>query len=364
MLERTSAEQWFTGLTLFTLMVLAAAIVLVTTNHTVGRNARSAFLGNLIALTLIVAADWINIVAAHGISEMRTFQIVSTSFTFAVAPILPVIIANTIFPERYARVVLVVLAIHAVFELCNIFYPLVFSVDATNAYSRGSLYWVYMCSYCISSVYLTVESIKASTTYQAASTVSVVTILLCMLGGVAIQFSNPGLRMSWPAVVIAVVLYFQFYTEMTLRTDALTMLLNRHGYEEFLAHPPLPCTIVLIDVDNFKQVNDTYGHAYGDVALRTLARVVRKRFGNAGLCYRIGGDEFAVIVTKKDDDIESLIATLYNAVSAERAADAQLPGISVGFARADAGSSIRDIIKQADSAMYENKRARKARAAV
>ena len=362
MRELSSAEQWFSGLTLLTLMVLVAAIVLVATNHTVGRNARRAFLGNFIALTLIVAADWINIVFAHGMPQMRLFQIVSTSLTFAVAPVLPVIIANTIFPERYTRFVLFVLAGYAVFELTNIFCPLVFSVDGANTYARGPFYWVYMSSYCISSVYLTVESIKASTTYQTTSTISVVTILLCMLGGVAIQIANPAVRMSWPAVVIAVVLYFQFYTEMTLRTDALTMLLNRHGYEEFLEHPQLPCTVVLIDVDHFKQVNDTYGHEYGDVALRTLAQIVRKCFKSVGLCYRIGGDEFAVVITGRNDDIEMLLAKCQSAVDAVRAEDAQLPGISTGYALARVDSDVHDAIKRADSAMYTHKRARKANA--
>ena len=355
--------QSFSGLTLLTLMFSAAAIVLVATNHTVDRSARHAFLCNLVVLTLIAIADWINIVPAHGIESMRTFHLVSMSLTFAVAPVLPVIIANTIFPERNARIVFFILAGYALFELSNIFFPTVFVVDASNNYARGPLYWVYMSSYFVSSVYLTIESIKASTTYQAASTISVVAILLCMLGGVAIQIVNPALRMSWPAAIMAVVLYFQFYTEMTLRTDALTMLLNRHGYEEFLDHPSLPCIVVLVDVDDFKHVNDTYGHEYGDVALHTIAQSIRKSFGNSGLCYRIGGDEFAVIVTKESANMESLIKKLDRTVAKARDADTRLPGVSVGYAEAPTNTDVHEAINKADSSMYANKRAKKSHGA-
>lgn len=63
---------------------------------------------------------------------------------------------------------------------------------------------------------------------------------------------------------MGVVLFFQLYADMVLRTDSLTGLLNRHAYGEFLADPPLPRAVVLIDVNNFKRVSDTYGHPFGD----------------------------------------------------------------------------------------------------
>lgn len=351
----------FTGLTALTLMYVAASTIVVATNHSVARSARNAFLATLVAIFFIALIDWINYAPARGVPEMRLFHVVSTSLSFAVAPILPVIIANTIFPERYARWVFLVLGVHFVFELANIFVPLTFMVDANNIYARGPAYLVYMSSYCISSVYLVVESIKSSRVYQGASTVAVVAILVCMMGGVAIQVAMPSVRTSWPAVAMAVTLYFQYYSEMVLRSDALTMLLNRHAYKEFLERPTLPCMVVLLDVDSFKRVNDQYGHEYGDVALRTLAQIVRRTFGSVGRCYRSGGDEYVVVLTRQFDAIDSLVSQIYESIAKAQESDPQLPSMSCGYAVAtsDGCDDIHAVIEEADKNMYAAKRDRK-----
>lgn len=363
--ELTAILQGYTGVCALVLMYASASLILVATNHTVDRSARHVFLWTLVTLALILIADWINFVVGRNVGELRPFHLVSMSLTFAIAPVLPVLISNTIFPERYAKWVLIVLSVHAIFEFGNIFYPLAFTVDEANIYSRAPLYWVYMSSYCISSVYLVVGSIKASRVYQAASTAAVIAILVCMMGGVAIQIALPSVRMSWPAVIMAVSLYFQYYAEMVMRSDALTMLLNRHTYEEFLCCPTLPCTVVLLDVDNFKSVNDQYGHEYGDVALRTLAGIVRRVFAKEGYCYRSGGDEYVVILTRKatrrQSEVDRLLAQLERSIDKARADDPRLPGMSAGYAQAVAGDSrdIHDVVEAADKNMYENKRLRK-----
>lgn len=101
--------------------------------------------------------------------------------------------------------------------------------------------------------------------------------------------------------------------------DALTGLLNRHGATDHLAgmasalwhaakrddepmhEKSLVCSIVYIDLDNFKPVNDTFGHTEGDAVLRDVAELLRKTFSRqADLVARVGGDEFVVIMTHAD----------------------------------------------------------------
>ena len=88
--------------------------------------------------------------------------------------------------------------------------------------------------------------------------------------------------------------------------DGLTMLLNRTQYEKDLERIKPPAVIINMDVDDFKQINDTSGHAAGDYYLRQIAEVIRTVYGRHGDCYRYGGDEFSLILTKNLHQMEKL----------------------------------------------------------
>lgn len=94
-------------------------------------------------------------------------------------------------------------------------------------------------------------------------------------------------------------------TERLVRTDVLTGLANRREYEKrfeqawhMAARQGGDLALLVIDLDYFKQINDTYGHAAGDACLRHFAQILAQQFRRAGdLCARIGGEEFAVILS-------------------------------------------------------------------
>lgn len=355
----SEANQVFTGLTMVTLLFLMAAAILILDNRTVGRQARTIFLTCVTALAFFAAADWFNYVFGAALPSLRPFHVVSMAITFALAPALPVAIAYTIFPNRGSRWIAVLLALHAMVELATIVGGFVFYVDEANVYHRGAWYMVYMVVYGIASVHLVVESIHAGRTYQSSNVVAMLAILAVLGVGVGIQIANSNVRTSWPAVSMAVILYFMSYSEMVLRTDALTKLLNRHSYDEELSAPPLPCTVVVIDVNDFKHVNDTYGHAYGDVCLATIARLILRVFGSSGRCFRTGGDEFVVIITKGTSKVEALANKLEEGLDRERAKDERLPTVSWGACEAECGcADFAEIVSIADKRMYEAKRAR------
>lgn len=350
----------FSGLTAISLAFLAAAGILIVHNRTVEHRARQVFLGSCITLFCITLVDWFNYTYSAIFPNLGLFHSITTMLTFAVAPMLPVAISQTIFPERHVKWLSLALVLHALFELASLFGGYVFWVDATNIYHRGPLYLVYMLTYTMSAIYLSIESIRAGATYQSVNLTSILAILGVMVLGVGIQLYNGDIRTTWPSVSMSVFLYFHFYTDMVLRTDALTKLLNRHSYDEFCDWPELPCTVVLIDVDNFKHVNDTYGHAYGDECLITIAKLIRRSYGRGGLCYRTGGDEFVVILTKNQSEVGLMTYDLFSLVVKEQARDNRLPSVSAGHARtSEACPTIAAAASVADQRMYQLKRRRK-----
>ncbi len=143
--------------------------------------------------------------------------------------------------------------------------------------------------------------------------------------------------------------------------DALTELLNRGSYEKLLRiyeTGDAPFTLLLIDVDIFKSVNDTYGHAAGDAILKKVARCLKRAFRSIDYVCRIGGDEFSVIMVDVTSDLKYTIEDKIKYVSEELAkAESEAPAatLSVGVAFSDRENPGESIFKDADKALYHVK---------
>ena len=143
--------------------------------------------------------------------------------------------------------------------------------------------------------------------------------------------------------------------------DALTGLLNRGSYEKLLnvyTTEDRPFALILVDVDTFKSVNDTYGHAVGDAILKRVSDLLTKAFRSIDYVCRIGGDEFAVIMVEMTTDlaytIEEKIAAVNEQLSVE---EGNMPAVSlsVGVAFSDRKNPGDSIFKDADKALYHVK---------
>jgi diguanylate cyclase (GGDEF)-like protein len=160
-------------------------------------------------------------------------------------------------------------------------------------------------------------------------------------------------------------------SEMSSRaaTDALTDLPNRRHFEEVLAARwttpgDAPLSLLLIDLDHFKEVNDTLGHLMGDECLRRAARLIGRAAGEgAGIAARFGGDEFAVLLPGAGQQAALVVAgEICRTVAAEpwEALHPAIPGltasIGIGTAGARGGRTTLDLLNEADLALYRAKR--------
>lgn len=148
--------------------------------------------------------------------------------------------------------------------------------------------------------------------------------------------------------------------------DSLTGLLNKAATEEAIrefletAEDPTDHAFLLLDLDNFKGVNDTYGHMTGDQTIRGISAGLRKMFRNTDILGRIGGDEFVIFLKycsreKAFEKAEELRAFLKH-FKVGRETDEVISG-SIGIAFADEeNSSFENLYREADQAMYEAKR--------
>ena len=142
--------------------------------------------------------------------------------------------------------------------------------------------------------------------------------------------------------------------------DELTGAYNRSGYDLLLSSIDLESTyMMLFDVDNFKTINDTYGHEIGDKVLVKLVRALKENFRLDDYVCRIGGDEFVVFMVHADKMAEKLIVSKIDRINAElRKTDDGLPeaSISVGIVHGTEADNAVNLFEKTDAAMYQAKK--------
>ena len=145
--------------------------------------------------------------------------------------------------------------------------------------------------------------------------------------------------------------------------DQLTGLYNRTAYADDISHMELSkgtLFIIMFDLNNLKTCNDTLGHEKGDEYIKNSATIIRETFGNMGKCYRLGGDEFCVLVHGKTlQDCKAAIEIMQGKVDEYNSThpDSFTMGIAYGCVRYDSLTdySIDDTMRRADKSMYRQK---------
>ena len=142
--------------------------------------------------------------------------------------------------------------------------------------------------------------------------------------------------------------------------DELTGAYNRAGYDFLLSNIDLSSTYMLLfDVDNFKSINDTYGHETGDRILIKLVRILSGVFRDDDCICRIGGDEFVVFMVHSSGmPIRSIESKIYQINEELARTDDGLPpiSISVGIANGKDATDTSNLFEKTDAAMYESKK--------
>ncbi len=156
--------------------------------------------------------------------------------------------------------------------------------------------------------------------------------------------------------------------EIHATTDALTGLANRHAMQETFPaqiakciEQERPIAMMMIDVDNFKQFNDMFGHIAGDRALSAVSKILRSQFRPRDLLVRYGGDEFSVLLPGADQVQALAVGERVRLAVSGNTGDGsdsliQIPlKISMGVAELEPSGSLDTLIRAADAALYRAK---------
>lgn len=187
--------------------------------------------------------------------------------------------------------------------IINLFKPFIFSVNAENIYSREPFMillpminisvFIYICWL----AYLNRKTVKREV-------LSVILLYVFIPALVAfLQVELLGIFILWPVMAMMVVLTYIFLETVSTSQDYLTGLVSRHRvdkYLEYMIDKKKPFILVMIDLNGFKEINDTYGHIEGDIALKVFSKSLKHHFSREKVIGRYAGDEFILILSKEN----------------------------------------------------------------
>lgn len=233
----------------------------------------------------------------------------------------------------------------------------VFVITADNVFVHGPLYYMPMI---VATLYLaatlrrTVRQLSRQPLYEVWLGLAVGLQIFVAFALVMIDHCFELFNYTIPTTFV---FYYTWVAVMQSKLDALTGALNRYSYEMDAKHfAKKKCGIIAIDMNDLKEINDSWGHLAGDNALKDLADVTYRYLPFAVKLYRLGGDEFVVLWPNVEED------RLLTLVEKLRVGLRQLPhGAAVGcYLKTDGNESIEEAMNKADQAMYQDKHKKQA----
>lgn len=243
--------------------------------------------------------------------------------------------------------------------IINMFYPLYFSVNPVdNGYSSGTYVWLQNVVLGIMYLYMFYFLIRSSKrTFRYIVNIFIFFLLLPIIGVIAQTFYSR-LYFAWSVMALSMMVIYIYLETTTGEKDYLTKLYSRKSYEQYI-HQMIeikkPFEVLLIDLDNFKAINDQFGHLRGDQILVEFSNVLIKvLFPNKIIC-RLAGDEFMVVI-ENEIDIQNVVVQIYEELGTAAAADIRDLRFSFGCQRFHVGMTVDELYTKVDNKMYENKK--------
>ncbi|AIO18558.1 putative diguanylate cyclase AdrA [Candidatus Izimaplasma bacterium HR1] len=248
-----------------------------------------------------------------------------------------------------------------ILSIVNIFTPVLFEISDQNVYSRLPFIWISITMTFILYIYALYIVIRNRRYLNSNVLYGVLIFLLLPMIATLFQLWFYGLLVIWPATAVALIFSYLIFETTSSSRDFLTGAYTRMRAEEFiktLLKRRRKFAVVMIDLDDFKVINDTFGHHVGDDMLIEMTKILKSVFVNKAVVSRYGGDEFLVVVEgSSDGDMQLYRRKIEQALINSESVYAQAQKFSYGVAFCENFESwtMESIITTADNNMYLDK---------
>ncbi|MDU2063275.1 MAG: GGDEF domain-containing protein [Sporomusaceae bacterium] len=312
---------------------------------------------------LLNSTTYIHFITAHKIVD---------TLGFLLAPLVPICAVLYVYERMNKSTSInrnqflwlgVPLAVNSIISLGCLKFNWIFSITDENIYVRGPLFLVSPITsyfYYLANLVILYRA-RAKISREELAILSLLTLIPSVLSIFQLYYFI--YLTIWNSVAIAVVINYVFLVQSQARVDPLTRLGNRIAYNEYLAALANKSNIVLaainIDLDDFKSINDSYGHHEGDRVLQLFARQLEEVFEGKGALIRWGGDEFIILINEnRPEFLNRYIEMLNNHMNAYNVSSNKPYDIKYSYGMAifdNTYNTIHELIEYSDKLMYEAK---------
>ncbi|MGN1104273.1 MAG: GGDEF domain-containing protein [Candidatus Coproplasma sp.] len=350
-----------TVITIITLIITFADVV---GNKIVAKGKKITVITISLLIALVALCEWAGVRCDGSALNIIWLHYAVKYVEFCVTPFIGLVATIAYGYPKNPKSMAAFLVINVIVQTVSLWTGWVFYIDAGNVYHRAGLYFVYALSFAASTLYCIIITLIGNKNYRFRIDLTQVLTFTLVTAGFVIQFATSTIRVIFLCLAVGNYVLYNCYVNAIMKLDALTKLFTRRCYEINLHTAHKKATVVFFDVNDFKHVNDCYGHAQGDECLKKIGAAIHSVYSRSGNCYRIGGDEFCVILKKRVQTVRFLNLKFYEEIKQLRKEDPRMPTVAVGFAKRNSGDScIEDTLKRADEMMYANKKLAKKRAA-
>lgn len=307
------------------------------------------------------------------------FNAVGNFVIFLMSPVLPSLwVAYVHFQvfreERKTRRLFyplcIINAINAVTLIFSQFFGWFYYIDSNNIYHRGPLFlFPAFITIMLMLVAFTLTVVNRRN-LEKKSFLSLIFFAIPPFISIILQITFYGISLMLNSVVLSLLVVFLNIQNHSMYTDHLTGVYNRKKLDAYLKEKVNLSTeekgfsAILIDINNFKYINDTYGHDIGDNALETAAKLLKSCLRTNDFIARLGGDEFCIVLDISNrSDLEAMVCRINNCLEKYNQSGSHLYelGLSMGYEVYSCHShmSAEEFLRQVDILMYEEKRAYK-----
>lgn len=254
-----------------------------------------------------------------------------------------------------------IITVEILLLIINLFYPVVFGVDENNSYYRCSFYWLYVGAELFFLGYGLFIYLIAKKRGRFLKFFPAWQFLLPIVIGMAFQSMFYGMSLIWPCVGVAFCGIVICLQNESIYLDKLTGSYNRFYLDEFLSMASRrggEYAALMLDMNGFKMINDTYTHTEGDTALVAISDILRDVSKNRGVVIRFAGDEFIIVLdsvtSQAIDEVKKEIKNSierYNEISGKP----YKLSAAVGGAVFDFDDETGDFMSDIDKLMYADK---------
>ena len=251
--------------------------------------------------------------------------------------------------------------LNIVFVICNIFFDgFLFRIDAANTYHRGIGSYIENGFAFLVAAIAVLHFFRNKQMITGRMTQVILILTLIPVAGILLQILFYGLALSLPAYTLAIFITFLLMERNEMLKDPLTLLNSRVQMENRLGYKlksDEPFTAIMIDVDDFKNINDIYGHTVGDQVLKDISGMLLSGANFEDFVCRFGGDEFFVILESVNEIGNSYIKRIDQRLSEYFSNKPYSVSLSYGVLYVDHSTkyTVKELLRITDRRMYKNK---------